>query len=62
MEVLNYFVRQGLELQSAFLTDAEGRRTELPVAGFDGGVVSETMRRLEAEYQTLFQLVSIPKK
>jgi hypothetical protein len=51
MEVLNYFAGSGCQLLSAFLVDDEGRRTDLPLAAFDGLPVTCGMQGLEREYQ-----------
>ena len=51
INALNFFVATGYQLQSASLTDQEGRRTDLPLEAFDGMPIDSAIRELQKEYQ-----------
>ena len=51
-ELLSYIVATGASLQEAFLFD-NNRRTDLPLAAFDGQPLLEPLQQLERDWQGL---------
>lgn len=57
MEVMNSYVAHGDILQSAYLLDEEGMRTDLPVEAFDGSPMTGDIQNLTKEYQQLLRVL-----